>query len=489
MKTFPALSLKGGDVPLSHDVPVDDVLAARLAELEAAHTSAELGIAVIDRDLRYLRINPHLAAMNGLPAEAHVGRTLAELSPVLEQMMGPLLQRVLDTGEALVDFELRAPTPGDPTRERICRETVLPVRDGAGCIRALLITVRDITEHVLAEEARHRVEARYELALEAAGAGAYEHDGTFTETYWTGALYEMFGLARKEGPLALETDVFPRIDAECRPAIRAALADAVAGDGRLDIEFRVNRDDGTTRWLHAFGRRLGRGKRTGFGVVVDITNAKEREAALEEALARKQTLFAEANHRIKNNLQLVLSLLNLQAANATPEAATSLKQAISRVHVVGVLHDLMFQLDDVSRVDLSECLGLVCGAARDLVDGERVALSVDVPSVAVAGDVALPVALVVNELVTNAAKYAFPEARTGHISVSGEERDGRLEVVVEDDGVGFSEETPPGLGSKLVRALCRQADARLTRRDGGPGTCFVLDIPLSRGALLRRGRV
>jgi PAS domain S-box-containing protein len=456
----------------------DATLRNRIAELEAIYASAPIGIAVLDRALRFVRLNGSLAALNELPVEAHVGRTLHEVSPALADAMEEGLRRVFETGEALVDHELRGPVPGAPERERVCRETVLPIRDANGDVSAVLVTARDITDQVLADAERRRAEARFELALEAAGAGAYEHDGSFAETYWTGALFDMFGLPPSIAPVSLEKDVLPRIAPECLEATLRALADATASDGRIDLETRIVRDDGTSRWIHAVGRRMGPGRRMSFGVVVDVTAAKEREAGLEEALRRKQVLFDEANHRIKNNLQLVMSLLSLQAGSAASDVAAALKQAMSRVNVIGVLHNLMFRLEDVSEVDLSDSLGLVCNAARDLLDPSRVSFSLSAPSVRVTGDIALPVSLVVNELVTNAAKYAFPGERRGSIEVIAAQSGDRLEVEVRDDGIGHPVDTKPGLGTQLVQALCHQAQATLERLPTAQGSAFRLDIPL-----------
>lgn len=456
----------------------DATLESRIAELEAIYASAPIGIAVFDRGHRFVRLNTTLSEYNELPVEAHIGRTLRDISPAMADAMDPLLDQVFESGEALVDHELRAPVPGAPERERVCRETVLPIRDAGGKVSAVLVTARDITEQVMAEAERRRAEARLELALQAAGAGAYEHDGSFAETYWTGALFDMFGLAPSSGPISLKNDVLPRIAPERLEATLQALADATSSDGRIDLETRIVRDDGTSRWIHAVGRRMGPGQRMSFGVVVDVTAAKEREAGLEDALRRKQVLFDEANHRIKNNLQLVMSLLSLQAGSAPPDVAAGLKQAMSRVNVIGVLHNLMFRLEDVSEVDLSDSLGLVCNAARDLLDPARVAFSLSAPSVRVTGDVALPVSLVVNELVTNAAKYAFPEGCHGRIEVSAALSKEQLDIEVRDDGVGYPSEPKSGLGTQLVRALCHQAQARLDRLPTARGTAYRMSIPL-----------
>jgi PAS domain S-box-containing protein len=456
----------------------DRILENRIAELEAIYASAPFGIAVFDRAHRFVRLNQALAALNELPLQAHIGRTLREVSPALADGMDAHLRHVFETGEAVVDHELRGPVPGAPERLRVCRETLLPIRDTHGEVSLVLVTARDITEQVLAEDERRSAEARLELALEAAGAGAYEHDGTFAETYWTAALFDMFGLPPSNGPVSLQKDVLPRVAPECLEATLQALADATSSDGRMDLETRIIRDDGTSRWIHAVGRRMGLGQRMSFGVVVDVTAAKEREASLEEALRRKQVLFDEANHRIKNNLQLVMSLLSLQAGSAPSDVAIGLKQAMSRVNVIGVLHNLMFRLEDVSEVDLSDCLGLVCNAARDLLDPSRVAFSLSAASVRVTGDVALPVSLIVNELVTNAAKYAFPDERRGRIEVVAADKGDALEIEVRDDGIGYPAETKPGLGTQLVRALCHQAQGRLERLTTAEGTAVRVSIPL-----------
>ena len=141
----------------THDrAPTD---ASRDPLLDVLLAQPGVGVAVYDRDLRYVRVNETLAAFHGVPAVAHVGRTLAELSSTLFDQTGPLLREVLASGEPRLDVDLTAPGPGTDQR-RAWRASYLPLRDGSGAVSGVVVVVADVT-------ARRRAEERLRLMLEA----------------------------------------------------------------------------------------------------------------------------------------------------------------------------------------------------------------------------------------------------------------------------------------------------------------------------------
>jgi two-component sensor histidine kinase len=214
---------------------------------------------------------------------------------------------------------------------------------------------------------------------------------------------------------------------------------------------------------------------------------QQYQRKLTEALDRHQVLLKEVNHRVKNSLQVVASMLQLQANTAgNEELGERLNEASSRISTVGRAYDRLAYNADYEKIDLAAYL-------RDVVDDLESAVApskiqFDAPGeIQFAADRAILLALIVNELVLNAAKYAYPD-RPGEtiwlrLVLANK---GALSISVWDEGIGlpagFDPATSKRLGSRLVSALARQLNAELTRSSGATGTRFTLLVPQERPA-------
>ena len=208
--------------------------------------------------------------------------------------------------------------------------------------------------------------------------------------------------------------------------------------------------------------------------------------ALAAALREKETLLKEVHHRVKNNLQIISSFLDLQAGRSQdPGARAALAESQGRMRVMALVHQLLYERNDFSRVDLGEYLERLTQIALNAypVDPQRIALKLDMAKVYLDLERAIPCALLANELVTNAFKHAFPGGRRGAIGLSLKAHGDREAVLtVCDDGVGL----PPGfdidaaasLGLQLVPLFVDQMHGSL-RVGPGPGACFELRFPTS----------
>jgi two-component sensor histidine kinase len=218
--------------------------------------------------------------------------------------------------------------------------------------------------------------------------------------------------------------------------------------------------------------------------VLGMAIERERyERQLKDALGRHQVLLKEANHRMKNSLQIVIGMLHLQAGAADDEQlAARLTEASTRISAVGHAYERLAYDIDVEHIDLGAYLHEVCE------DGIRMSPACKLNFQTASGvklhaDRAIPLALIVNELVTNAAKYAFPDGSNGQIWVDLAQSDSSTAVVsVRDDGVGLPEgfdvSKSKGLGMRIVSALAKQLDAHMTQRSGKQGSEFSISIPL-----------
>ena len=214
----------------------------------------------------------------------------------------------------------------------------------------------------------------------------------------------------------------------------------------------------------------------------------EREVArrtkdLQDALAAKTLLIHEVDHRVKNNLQMIASLLAMQSRGVKdPVASDILKGALQRVEAIGTVHRRLYQYEDVSRFDLADFVRDTVRETAKATGRSDVALSFDLEPLTVPARQASPITLMLNELVINALKHAFPEGRGGHLAVSIKAGDGRLRMVMADDGVGMPQKprtAPDGFGTRLVKSIVRQLRGDVVWRPADPGTVVTVSCPLA----------
>ena len=191
----------------------------------------------------------------------------------------------------------------------------------------------------------------------------------------------------------------------------------------------------------------------------------------------RDILLSEIQHRVRNSLSLVTSFLNLQAADAAdPSVRDALSKASGRVLAIARLHDRLYRLENLREVDLGECLADVArGVEAQAGPPANVDLVVDVAPLSVSGAIAFPVGLIVNELLTNSYKYAFPGNRPGRIRLGLDGDGARAHVVVADTGIGYPRGARAGLGTRVTRALTHQIGGSLRRLDGD-GCAHVLSF-------------
>ncbi len=217
---------------------------------------------------------------------------------------------------------------------------------------------------------------------------------------------------------------------------------------------------------------------------LDITGRKSAEAALAQAIDTKDMLLHEVNHRVKNSLQLVTALLSLQAAQAQePALRGNLLEARGRVAVVASMHQRLYSTSAHDRVDLVSYLRELA-AENVAAHGAQGLIALDFMAddeLVLELTRAVPLALIVGELLTNAFKYAFPSGATGTVCVALHRVDGIVRMVVGDDGIGlpegFSVTNANSLGMKIVRSLSRQIGASMVFEPTTPGTRCVIEMP------------
>jgi two-component sensor histidine kinase len=200
-----------------------------------------------------------------------------------------------------------------------------------------------------------------------------------------------------------------------------------------------------------------------------------RTRALSEAVAEKNQLLKEVHHRVKNNMQIVSSLIRMQE-----RVHTSPEETIRRVQAMALVHDLIYSHGEFASVNLGAYVRRLSEMLRGSAPtGTRVTFSHDLDHVAVTLDRAMPFALILSEVLTNAMRHAFPDGE-GRIAITLDHIDGHAELRVEDDGQGFDRsERQDGFGLKLIRSLAVQLEADV-RFEEGAGTLFIMRFPLAQ---------
>ena len=201
----------------------------------------------------------------------------------------------------------------------------------------------------------------------------------------------------------------------------------------------------------------------------------------------------EIHHRVKNNLQVVASLLNLQASRIRqPEARAEFQSARDRVRTLATLHRHLYAHGELHTINMREFLVELCSQLFQAMGekaGERLRLEIEAPELRMSSDQAVPLALIVTEAVSNAVKYAFPGGRRGSISVYLKADHDHAVLEIFDDGVGIpagrvetEAGTRDGIGIQLIRGFARQLGATLQVEEGH-GTRYKVRLPLQRKRL------
>src|SRR5436190_12772891 len=218
-------------------------------------------------------------------------------------------------------------------------------------------------------------------------------------------------------------------------------------------------------------------------IVRDITDRRRAEELIQASLREKEALLREIHHRVKNNLQITSSLLRLQAgAIENGEARQAFAETQHRIRSMALVHEKLYQSTNLSRIDFGDYIRTL----GDLLfksfaaDPSRIQLTVIGDEVLLSIDTAVPCGLIVNELLLNALKHAFPEGERGEIIVElADGGDGWCRLAVRDDGVGLPDDMSGDsgtLGLQLVRGLVAQLDGRLAIERGRGGAGFTISF-------------
>ena len=359
-----------------------------------------------------------------------------------------------------------------------------PLRDQQGRITHLIPSATDISLRHASQLALERSEDRYRSIIESSDEAIITKslDGTITE--WNPAASRLLGYSAEEAVGQSVTLIFP----DSKIAEEALLMD------RIRLGHRVPPFE-TVR-VHKNGCLMDVSVtisplRDRSGAVIgacklarNITVEKQQRDQISEALEEKTALLHEVHHRVKNNLQIVSSLLNLQARKVSADAALAIGDCQGRIQAMALVHQLLYESENMAEINLSAYLSRLmaltqASCATEASDVELV-FSSTAPHITLDNQRTVPCGLLVHELVLNAFKHAFPDGQPGRIEVAlGQTSAGLMQLTVSDNGcglpAGFAWGGKGGLGTQLVPLFVNQLQGKITTTSSSRGASFMIE--------------
>ncbi|MCP1661630.1 MULTISPECIES: PAS domain S-box protein [Methanocalculus] len=434
-------------------------------------------------DVRITYVNPVVSEITGYGQEEwyrkpellwerihHDDRHILNQDYSSEPPKTPLITRFYRKNNTMIWFE----------------QNIVPIRDNSGAITAIEGIARDITDIKRAEEeALVESKKRYQSLFESINDGYAryqmipDHDGNpvdFQIIEANPAFEQVSGLPADSCIGRSVLEVFPTTG---RKWVEVCGKTATTGEPQAFEE----QLPGIGNIFEVLVYRPQEGECA--ALFQDITEKKKKDEEIQRSLREKETLIKEIHHRVKNNMQVIASLLMLQKDSiADPLMREVFMESENRVYSIALVHEKLYQSDNLSRIDYGEYLSDIGShilASRNGGD-ERIHLEIDAPDIYLSIDRAVPLSLITNELLTNALKHAFPDGREGTIHIQMERIENRFIYRFADDGIGLPDDldytNTHTLGLQLVCNLVKQLLGTMTLKRG-TGTAFELTFEAS----------
>jgi PAS domain S-box-containing protein len=347
--------------------------------------------------------------------------------------------------------------------------------------KALDTAEKGLAERKIAEQSLMRTQENLRETLEATTDGIWTWNSTTNELSYSPRFYVMLGYAPGEFPptLASLKNLAHPDDLERALAVRNEFLKT--WPPVYKNEYRLRAKSGEYRWISEQGRIVDYDEQKKpakmIGSLQDITERKMAEERLTQSIHEKEFLIKEMHHRVKNNMQVVSSLLSLQSRKVDdPKYLDFFIESQNRIQAMALVHEKLYHADDLEKIDFSRYLNELTQHLFNSynINKHKVGLKLDVKEIYFDIDTAVPCGMIINELVTNSLKYAFPGDRSGEISVTILKNAEKKHVLtVSDNGMGF----PAGIDTRALNTLGLQIVHSLTRQIRG-----TIEITTNSGA-------
>jgi PAS domain S-box-containing protein len=408
------------------------------------------GVVVVDPQNCIVDVNPSAQQMMGYSSSELIGQYIKKIWPEWSQI------EPIDRLQS--DKEITVNLGGG---QHIYDVRISPLTVSYSNLTYQVVVLRDITEHKRTEERLYESEEKFRTIFE------YANDEIIYLSKYgkiidvNKKVEEIFGYKPEEliGKNFAELDF---LGAENINKMVELFTDAIAtGETLPFVLLELNRKDGSSVFVEVSTRMIKKnGEIEGIlNILRDVTERKKVEEQIKASLREKEVLLREIHHRVKNNLQVISSLLSLQSRYIrNSQYAEMFTESQNRVRSMALIHEKLYQSEDLANIDSDEYIKTL---VRELIksyrmDPDKIRIKIEVDDVSLGVDTAIPCGLIINELVSNSLKYAFPDKK-GEITVALHSVDGKIELIISDNGVGIPEnidfKNTKTLGLRLVTIL------------------------------------
>ena len=483
----------------------------RLAEIEAIYNSAPIGLCVLDRNLRFVRINDRMAKINGFPPEEHIGKTLQEIVPDLAEQGEIVAKEVFETKKKVMGREFNGITPAKPGVLRTWIEQWYPVKDSSNQIIGINVAVLEITDIKRADKALKKSEEKLRLAIEGADAVMWFWNLEKDVFEWTDRYINIFGT--NPDPEMSYDDFLKSVHPEDREKVKNATQRVMQYGEDFKVELRTIWPDRSIHWVYSLGRLFydfqGKPKEM-IGIAIDITPSKLAEQELQETLKQLKRSNAEleqfayvASHDLQEPLRMITSFLQLLQRRYENQIDSDANEFIQfAVDGAARMQELVNDLLTYSRigrktgkfeyVNTEDILKQITFDSRLLIEENNAHINYD--SLPLVWADYTQMVQVFQNLISNSIKYNEQENPT--INISAEKKINDWVFKVEDNGIGIDpkhrvhvfkifqrlhgrdEYDGTGIGLAIVKRIVEQHGGMIWYESKpGEGSIFYFSIP------------
>jgi len=448
-------------------------LSIHSAYLNSLFENSPEAIVLLDEHNRVIQANPEFYRLFGYSESEVEGQHIDMLVAGEEEYAEAAhFSEEAEAGRHLNAESIRHRKDGQPVEVSILGAPI----EVEGKVVGIFGIYRDISDRKRVERKLALSEKKHRELFENAPIGIFQStsEGSFVTV--NDSMARIFGFDDTETLVAHYKDLANTL--YYRPERRAQFLDALLKNGEVkNFELEAYRRDGVVIWVSLNARISYWYNRDSFmidGFISDMTDLKQTEHKLQTSLREKNVLLQEVHHRVKNNMQIISSMLNLEAMNVGNSHDKELLYVMqNRIQAMALVHEKLYASEQIEVVDLGEYTRELCMQVLDVISSE-LAPKIDFRLESIPSDIdfSVPYGLIVNELVMNAYKHAFEGIAFPKITVELRHQAGQLMLIIRDNGVGlpdnFDIAKSPTLGMNLIHSLIAQLDGQVSvfNRDG-----------------------
>ena len=455
-----------------------------LISLSTAIEQSPSVVVITDLDGNIEYVNPKFTELTGYEKDEVIGSNprILKSDHFKDRIYKEMWETISSGGEWRGEFHNRKKN-GDLYWEAA---SISSIKDADGKIKHYLAVKEDITERKNIEDALKKSENRLMDVQRVAHIGTWEWDAATEETLWSDELDRILGLVSGESKPSFDK-FLGSIHSEDIEYFNKAERTALENGLELNVVFRILLENGTVKHVNDWGRNYydSEGRHIySTGMVQDITQRVNNEEKIRSSLEEKNALLKELYHRTKNNMQVISAMLNLSASTIDDDRVSEVFSDLdNRIQSMSLVHEKLYQSQNLSSINLKEYITDLCSslvASYHRMDCE-VSFNFDLEEISVLIDAAVPLGLIINELVSNSFKHAFSGREKGEISIQlMTTEDSTIKIEIADNGTGadsaFSTDNLETIGLQTVFAISKDQLHGNIELDTNSGFRFFLEF-------------